>query len=105
MDRFLIETPHREQDCQRVVQLLRAQGCLQHFNWGCPSGVHKGWAILEADSEAEARLVVPPLVRGQARVVQVSELDPESVTERQKPSLAAKDPDVLRMHTAFPCWW
>jgi hypothetical protein len=42
MDRFLIETPHREQDCLNLVQLLHAQGYLRHFDWGCPSGVHTG---------------------------------------------------------------
>lgn len=31
------------------------------------NGVHTGWAIIEAENEAEARLAVPPLVRGQAR--------------------------------------
>ena len=105
MDRFLIETPHGEQDCLSVVQLLNAQGYRKHFNWGCPSGVHTGCAILEADNQVEARLVVPPLARGQARVLKVSELDPESLTQLHKHSLAPEDPDVLSMHIAFPCWW
>jgi len=105
MDRFLIETPHREQDCLNLVQLLHAQGYLRHFDWGCPSGVHTGWAILEADNEAEARLMVPPLVRWQARVVKVFELDPESLAQVHKDSLLPQGPDMLSMHTAFPCWW
>jgi hypothetical protein len=29
------------------------------------NGVHTGWAVIEADNEVEARLAVPPLVRGQ----------------------------------------
>ena len=67
MDRYLIETPHRDQDCLNLIKLLNAQGYLVHFDWGCKDGVHAGWAIIEAENEAEARLVVPPLVRGQAR--------------------------------------
>jgi hypothetical protein len=105
MDRFLIETSHREQDCVNLVQFLHAQGYLRHFDWGCPSGVHTGWAILEADNEAEALVVVPPLVRGQARVVKLSELKPESPARAHKHSLAPEGPDVLSMHAAFPCWW
>jgi hypothetical protein len=105
MDRFLIETPHREQDCLNLVQLLHAQGYLRHFGWGCPSGVHTGWAILEADNEAEALVVVPPLARGQARVVKVSELEPEALAQVRKDGLAPQGPDVLGMYTAFPCWW
>src|SRR5215472_14713678 len=33
-----------------------------HFDWGCMDRVHVGWAVIEADSEARARLAVPPLV-------------------------------------------
>ena len=75
MDRFLIETPHREQDCLNLIQLINAQGYLTHFDWGCMSGVHVGWAVIEADNEAEARLAVPPLVRAQSRVVKVTRID------------------------------
>ena len=75
MGRFLIETPHREQDCLNVVQLVNAQGYLTHFDWGCMNGVHTGWAVIEAENEAEARLAVPPLVRNQARVVRVTKFD------------------------------
>jgi hypothetical protein len=40
------------------------------------SGVHCGWATIEAENETEARLAVPPLVRGQARVVKVAKFTP-----------------------------
>lgn len=81
MERYLIETPHREQDCLNLLQLLHAQGYLVHFDWGCKSGVHTGWAIIEAENEAQARLAVPPLVRGQARVVRVNKFDPAMVAQ------------------------
>jgi hypothetical protein len=105
MDRFLIETSHRERDCLNLIELLHAQGYLSQFDWGCAIGVHTGWAVLEADTEAEARLVVPPLVRSQARVVKVSELDPEALAQAHQATLPPPDPDVLSMHIAFPCWW
>jgi len=75
MDRFLIETAHKEQVCLDIIQLLNAQGYLWHFDWGCASGVHIGWAVIEAENEAQARLAVPPLVRNQARVVKVTKFD------------------------------
>jgi len=75
MHRFLIETPHREQDCLHLLQLLHAQGYLTHFDWGCMNGVHTGWAVIDAEDEREARLAVPPLVRGEARVVRVTKFD------------------------------
>lgn len=75
MDRYLIETPHSAQDCLSLVEQVRAMGYLTHFEWGCKSGVHCGWAILEAESEDEARLAVPPLVRGKARVIKLTRFE------------------------------
>jgi hypothetical protein len=84
MDRFLIETPHREQDCLNLIEMVNAQGYLTHFDWGCMNGVHSGWALIEADSEAEARLAVPPLVRGQARIVKVTKVDAAMLAQMHK---------------------
>jgi hypothetical protein len=81
MDRYLIETPHRNQDCLNLLQILHAQGYLVHFDWGCKSGVHTGWAIIEAESEAQARLAVPPLVRGEARVIKLNKFDLATVAQ------------------------
>jgi hypothetical protein len=72
MERYLIETPHTAQDCHMLVEQVYAMGYLYHFDWGCKVGVHSGWAIIEAENEAEARLAVPSLVRNRARVVQLN---------------------------------
>lgn len=72
MERFLIETPHTDRDCQMLVDQVYAMGFLYHFEWGCKAGVHSGWAIIEAENEAEARLAVPPIVRNKARVIQLN---------------------------------
>ena len=72
MEQFLIEIPHAEQNCVELIRLLRAQGDLGNFEWGCQSGVHTGWGLITADNEAEACLVVPPLMRRKARVVRVA---------------------------------
>lgn len=105
MDRFLIETPHREQDCLKLIQLLHAQDYLMQFDWSCLSGVHTGWAVIEADNVAEARLVVPPLVRGQAHVVKVSKFDSATLARVHVDESAPQSLAVIRMKTAFPCWW
>jgi len=76
MDRFLVETPHTDENCLDLLGLINAAGYLSHFEWGCMNGVHSGWAMIEAENEAQARLVVPPLVRGQARVVKIVKFTP-----------------------------
>lgn len=75
MDKYLIETPHTAQDCQQLVEQVRAMGYLHNFNWGCKSSVHCGWAIIEAESQAQASLAVPTMVRSKARVIKLSRFD------------------------------
>jgi len=79
MDRYLIESPHELKDCARMLQQLTAMGYLHHFSWGCKAGVHCGWAIIEAENEAQARLAVPPLVRAQARIIKLNKFSPDEV--------------------------
>ena len=81
MDRYLIETPHTANECKLLVGQVYAMGYLHHFEWGCPDGVHSGWAIIEAENEAEARLAVPSIVRNKAKVVKLTKFthDPSLV--------------------------
>ena len=75
MDRYLIETPHTDKDCLRMLEHFDTWGHFYHFGWGCEDGVHCGWAIIEAESDSQARMSVPPLVRKKARVVKLVQFD------------------------------
>jgi hypothetical protein len=81
MNRYLIETPHTEQNIRDLVDLVNVAGYLNHFDWGCMGGVHCGWATIEAENETQARLAVPPLVHGQARVVKVAKFTQSMMNE------------------------
>jgi len=76
MARFLIEVPHEgtTAECVRAVELFLRTGShfLTHADWGCKDGVHKAWMLLEVDSRDEARNVVPPSLRTQAKIVQLN---------------------------------
>jgi hypothetical protein len=85
MDRYFIETPHTVQNCRNLVDLVKAAGHLDHFDWGCMGGVHCGWAIIEAENKAQARLAVPPLVRGQARIVKIVKFTLSKLTSSHQP--------------------
>ena len=80
MDRYLIETPHTNANCLMLLDALTARGYLHNFDWGCEAGIHSGWAIIEAENEAQARLSVPPLVRNLARIVRLNKFSDEDVT-------------------------
>jgi hypothetical protein len=80
MERYLIESPHMDENCDSVVRNIHAAGYLHFFEWGCKDGVHSGWAIVEAENHERARQIVPWQVRDQARVVKLVKFeiaDPE----------------------------
>ena len=77
MDRYLIESPHTKENCTHVLKQVEAMGYLTHFEWGCASGLHTGFAIIEAESEAQARMVVPTSGRKEARIVKLNRFSPE----------------------------
>ena len=73
MARFLIEVPHEAERvaCARVVEVFLKTGShfLTHADWGCKDGEHKAWIIAEVNSKEEARSILPPTVRSQAKIV------------------------------------
>jgi hypothetical protein len=77
MDRYLIESPHTKGNCAQVLKQVEALGYLTHFDWGCASGQHTGFAIIEAENETQARMVVPTMNRKEARVVKLNKFTPE----------------------------
>ena len=89
MDRYLIETPHTGEECLDLIKVLNAQGYLWNFDWGCKVGIHSGWAIIEAENDAQARLLVPPLVRTQARIVKLNKFDGRNIEDCEKQAIAA----------------
>jgi hypothetical protein len=85
MTRFLIEVPHEADvaECTRAVEVFLSTGShfLSNADWGCLDGVHKAWITLEADDKEEARLVVPPAYRHQARIVALNKFTLEDIDE------------------------
>ncbi len=73
MAKFLIEVPHSEQEqaCVEVVRVFLSTGShfLAQAEWGCLDGVHSAWFFVETETRDEARLIVPPAFREQAKIV------------------------------------
>ena len=91
MPRFLIEVPHEEehQACLLAVKVLLSTGShyLTQADFGCYDGEHKGWIIVEADNKAEARSILPPVYRAQAKIVELNKFtmqEIESLLQRHK---------------------
>ena len=73
MPQFLIEVPHEADTvaCARVVQQFLTSGShfLTHAEWGCKDGQHSGWIIVDMESKEDARSIIPPPFRSQARII------------------------------------
>lgn len=83
MPRFLIEVPHSVETmaCAREVHVFLSTGShfLSHADWGCMDGVHCAWLVVEAANKEEARMVVPPLFRSQAKIVGLNKFNLEQI--------------------------
>ena len=83
MPQFLIEVPHPEETlaCARIVKVFLSMGShfLTHADWGCMDGVHCAWLTVEAADKEEARLVVPPQFRSQAKIVGLNKFNLEQI--------------------------
>ena len=85
MARFLIEVPHeaKKLECARAVQIFLNTGShfLTHADWGCLDGEHKAWMIVEVESKEEARYILPPAYRSQAKIVKLNNFTIDEIEE------------------------
>ncbi|MGQ0720752.1 MAG: hypothetical protein ACT4PE_04155 [Candidatus Eiseniibacteriota bacterium] len=85
MPRFLIEVPHESTRlaCARAVKVFLQTGShfFTHADWGCRDGEHKAWLLVDVDSRDEARAIVPPAFRPQAKVVQLNAFSMEEIDD------------------------
>ncbi len=85
MARYIIEASHEGLTHRECVRLLKAfaQGgahWLAKTEFGCEEGVHKSWIIVEADNDADARLLAPPVIRNRALVVKLKRYTAEEIS-------------------------
>lgn len=54
---------------------------MTHADWGCRDGEHKAWILIEADNKEEARRILPPAFRSQAKIVRVNKFTMEEIED------------------------
>jgi hypothetical protein len=85
MDKYLIEVPHDSDKaaCARAIQVFHATG--SHFvanaDWGCDDGEHKAWIIVEVASREDARSILPPAYRSEAKIVRLTQFTLQEAEE------------------------
>jgi hypothetical protein len=87
MERYLIESPHSVEDCDRAMAELHAASYLHNFEWGCKDSDHTAYAIVEAVNHEHAKQIVPWFLRDKARIIKLVKFevaDPEHDQYRDK---------------------
>jgi len=62
-----------------VVKQTLAIGYLTHFWWGCKSGDHTGYAMIEANNADEALLSIPVMIRKKGKAIGLVQFDTDKV--------------------------
>ena len=83
MARFLIEIPHAEERraCAQAIRVFLESGphYLTQAEWGCGDNEHFGWMIVDCPTREDARRIVPPAFRADARVVRLRHFTLEEI--------------------------
>ncbi len=85
MTRYLIEVPHEDSKdaCDQAIKAFRETG--SHFmtnaDWGCGDGEHKAWLIVDLDSKEQAKTILPPLFRENAKIIELQQFNAEEADE------------------------
>ena len=85
MPRFLIEVPHekKKEACERAIRVFLATGShfLTNADWGCHDGEHKAWFVVDMESKEEARAILPPLFRQDAKIIALRKFTMDDLDE------------------------
>jgi len=88
MSRFLIAVPHAATaaECARAAETFIRTGShfLARADWGCMDGDHHAWLIVDVDTKEEARGIIPPAFRAEARIVQLNAFTLAQVEELRR---------------------
>jgi len=81
MARYMVESPHTKEECLRALDEILAEGpaVLNKFDWGCQSGDHTGYALVDAEGEAEVRKMIPSFLRNKTKIIKVGKFTPEQI--------------------------
>jgi hypothetical protein len=81
MAQFVIEIPHAPQGCSQMLDSMakNSPDFLSKICWGCMANDHVGWGMVEAMSETEVRIMLPPELRDTARITEVNKYTAEDI--------------------------
>lgn len=81
MSRYLIISPHTAEECLAALDDIAAKGKdeLAKWDWGCGTGDHTGYCVVEAASKDAALMMVPQAERAKAKVIGLNKFTIEQI--------------------------
>jgi hypothetical protein len=94
--RYLIEEKHTPEQCLKVLDDVSAKGSklLSEFEWGCMSGDHTGYAIVEAKSQAVVKTMLPASMED-ARIVKLTRFKAKEIRDMHQKQVGALDKELI----------
>ncbi|MES2431771.1 MAG: hypothetical protein V4556_12600 [Bacteroidota bacterium] len=90
MPNYLIEIPHSANtaECKQVIKVFQESGShlLSNADWGCKDGVHKSWFISEFDNKEDAMKVIPPFLRHDAHIIELTKFNKNDMLDMNEKS-------------------
>ena len=79
MPKYMVELSHTPDECILAFGEpdQRDPDILGEVFWGCMSGMHNGWVVVEAESEAEVWAQAPKHYRGELTITEVQSATPD----------------------------
>jgi hypothetical protein len=88
METYLIEVPHanNKKDCLNAMRIFLESGShfLANAEWGCVDGEHKAIMIVQLDNKSQAKQLLPPLYRPEAKITRLNKFSMNDIEESLK---------------------
>jgi hypothetical protein len=80
---YFISSPHTKEECLAALDAIAGRGAdhLNQWYFGCQAGDHTGYALIQAESENEARDNIPDNLRNKARIAKVDQYTQQQIRQ------------------------
>lgn len=83
---YFVQSPHSQEQCMKAMDEMKAHGdqYLSKFYFGCMSGDHTAYAVLDAPSEDAARKMLPQDLQQNAKITKVDKFSSAQIEKMHK---------------------
>lgn len=86
MNTYFVQVPHTSEQCMNTLTEMKDKGdaYLAKFNFGCMSGDHTAYALLDGNSEQDIRQMLPKDLQATAKIEKVDKFTSAQIEDMHK---------------------